>query len=56
MCLSLAGWAAGLLRSEKGMDRIISIFHYNTEIVQSQCVLVENLKVKDEGPKGPLRG
>ncbi len=31
------------------MKRAFTIYHYNTEIAQSQRFLAENLKIKDEG-------
>ncbi len=38
------------------MGRAFIIYHYNTEIVQSQCVLAENLKVLWAGGRTIAKG
>ncbi len=40
-----AAWAPKMLRSEGGHGSCFTIYHHNTEIAQSQCVLAEDLKV-----------
>ncbi len=31
------------------MNRVLTIYHYNTEIAQSQCVMEENLNFSEIG-------
>ncbi len=48
--IEAGGWDIGNVKVRRRAGfAFLSIYHYNTEIAQSQCVLAEDLKIKYEG-------